>query len=121
MLEPNMDDKQGVITSLDSLNAPSVLALVERIMPLFARLVNARPGLDWSQEGWSVRTGRTTIQDNDHDCGPITGDNCNRLLQRLELTIVDSGRKAAHHGSDLRYEYLERLYPLFMDEPLKSA
>ena len=112
--EPDYETRQGLIVFYDSLEAQSVKNRVYAVMPLLAELINARPGLTWNQKSWRVQQGQTTLQANANDCGPITGDNCRRLLHGLQPRVVEGIKQRATHGLDLRYILLQRLYSLLI-------
>ncbi|KAI6880914.1 hypothetical protein KC360_g6873 [Hortaea werneckii] len=116
-LEPNKETGIGKIIFYDSLDADSVAKKVRSNMPVFAELVGLRPELRWNQKSWKVEARACTIQHNSYDCGPLTAENCRRLLCG-EDPVVKGTEAAAHkYGITLRYEALCKLFLLLMGRP----
>ncbi|KAI7547678.1 hypothetical protein KC331_g4869 [Hortaea werneckii] len=119
-LEPNKETRIGKIIFYDSLDADSVTKKVRSNMPIFAELVGLRPDLEWDQESWKVEARACTIQHNSYDCGPLTAENCHRLLCG-QPPIVRGTKDAAHkYGITLRYEALCKLFLLLMGRPFSQ-
>lgn len=113
VLHPDYHTGHGRVILYNSLSPSPTNEYVKDIMPLFAELVNARPGLQWNQRDWTFEQGKTMLQQNATDCGPITIYNCRQLMLGQLPTVYHKADNVAAFVSEYRLELLQGMKDAF--------
>lgn len=121
-MRPSRKTSKGKITIFETMHNEDGLdsAFVNTILPLLARLICERPGLQWADSDWIVRHQPSTQQLDGCDCGPLTVRNCVWLMASLQPTVTPT-HEVRQTGYDLRLAGLNQLYKAMFAKPTPSV
>ncbi|KAF2173635.1 hypothetical protein M409DRAFT_48582 [Zasmidium cellare ATCC 36951] len=105
MLEPAV----AKITIYDSLMDKSCFNKARKVLPVFAELLSHNTTV-YMPKKWTFEQGICSKQVNGYDCGAYTAWHCRLLMQKADIEVV-FGVESDILGNNLRYQYLEELYP----------